>query len=386
VSTTGLVSISPGDSYNRFGEFVLMALIQLGGIGYMTIGSFAILATHHRFARFRDRVTHAVFTLPEEGIGARQLITQIVLFTLLIESLGAAALYVIFRNAGMAEPLWSAVFHSISAFCTAGFSLYNTSFENFHNNLWLNIVISLLSYLGALGFIVMADFWRESFRDGNPASLNSRLILHSTFWIAFLSGALLFVSDSGLTYLNPDERAMVAGFQAVTAMTTAGFSTYPTVLLTPASLLLIAMVMVVGVAPSGTGGGLKITTAATVYAAVRAGLRGEYPIALRGQRIAQSRLIMAFAVLGFYLLVLLSGSFILLLIEAHSFEDVLFEAASALATVGLCRDITGDLTPLGKIIITLLMFMGRVGPLACVLVLVPHRAASPQQREGDIEI
>jgi trk system potassium uptake protein TrkH len=113
VSTTGLVSISPGDSYNRFGEFVLMALIQLGGIGYMTIGSFAILATHHRFTRFRDRVTHAVFTLPEEGIGARQLITQIVLFTLLIESLGAAALYVIFRNAGMAEPLWSAVFHSI---------------------------------------------------------------------------------------------------------------------------------------------------------------------------------------------------------------------------------------------------------------------------------
>jgi trk system potassium uptake protein TrkH len=144
--------------------------------------------------------------------------------------------------------------------------------------------------------------------------------------------------------------------------------------------------MMIGVSSSGTGGGLKIATFITIYAAISAGLRGNHDITFQRQRIAQSRLLMAFAILGFYLMLLLSGSFGLLLIETHRFEEVVFEAASALGTVGLSRDISFDLTPLGKIIIILLMFMGRVGPLAFAAVLFAQPAAGSQKKQSDIAI
>lgn len=362
LSTTGLATVSTGNGFSLFGQIVILVLIQIGGIGYMTFGSFVALARRGDISDRREQIGKVVFSMPEEFLVSK-FIRSVILFTALVEIAGVAALLPVFRQAGLPHPFWSAIFHSISAFCTAGFGLYDTSFEILRGNVAVNAILGTLSYLGAIGFIVFVDVWRRLIGKADRLTLTSRIILVTTAWVSLVGIALFFVGEPTIQQLPPDERLTASAFQVMAAITTVGFNTIPIGQLSQASLFLLIMLMVVGASPSGTGGGLKTTTFSALFGVIRSALLGRDKVTFWRKEIPEDRIRLAIASLGFYVGALILGGYLLALSEALPFEGLLFEAASALGTVGLSTGITAQLTPIGKLILVLLMFIGRVGPL-----------------------
>jgi len=385
VSTTGLVTLSVADTYTFFGQVVVLLLIQLGGIGYMTFGSFVILAGKRELSRARIDISKTVFSLPE-SFNLIQFIKGVFLFTLVIESVGAAALYFVFRSAGVTDALWSAVFHGVSAFCTAGFSLYNTSFEGLAGNFWLNAVVAVLCYSGAIGFIVWMDFWNMVTGRVREMTLTSKIILWSTFWMSAAGTLLFFLGEPSIQAKPLDQRILAAFFQTMTATTTVGFNTIGIGNLSKASVLLIAMLMVIGSSPSGTGGGLKCTTFSAFLGVMRSAARGEHEVRFWGRPIPLERVWTAVGSVGFYLSALVIGTYLLELTESSPFDQNLFEAVSALGTVGLSMGITASLTDVGKVIIILLMFFGRLGPLTFGMALFNKPAVLGGKEDNDLAV
>jgi trk system potassium uptake protein TrkH len=382
VSTTGLVTVDPGGSFTAFGEAVILLLILAGGLGYMTLGSFAVLALRHRMSPSRERGAKVTFGLPD-GVRAAGFVRAVILFSFTTMTLGALALWPLFQAAGLPAPLWQAVFHAVSAFCTAGFSLLATGMEPFRDDLAVNIVISTLSILGALGFLVVVDLWQRVRGEARPLMFSSAVILRITL-VLILGGALfLGLFDPGISAIEGPGRWYAAFFQAMTASTTVGFNTVPIAGIGAATVMVLALLMLVGASPAGTGGGLKTTTFAVILAQMLSVLRRKPETRLFGYAIPPARQSLALASLGFYLALLLVSATLLLLTEAGArFEIVLFEAISALSTVGLSMGITGSLTDPGKLIVTLLMFAGRVGILsfALAVALRPDQDDRPAPR------
>lgn len=362
VSTTGLVTISTSDAYNWFGEFTVMMLIQFGGLGYMTISSFVVLAVSGGLSPMRERMGTTALSLPD-GFQVRDFLKIIVVFTFMIEAAGAVALVPVFRAHGAPSPVWQSIFHSVSAFCTAGFGLFNDSFESYRGDVWLNVVISALSYLGAIGFIVINDVWKTIRHRKPHLTLTSKVIMLSTCWVSLVGTVLFFVDEPTVQALPVGERWMTSLFQVMTASTTVGFDTIPIGKLGASSTFLLTIVMIIGASPSGTGGGLKTTTLTAVWAEMMSVLRRRDKTTFLGRVIPEIRMRAAVANLLFYLLALAAGIYCLALVESAPLADQMFECASALGTVGLSRGITGSLTPIGKGIIIALMFVGRLGPV-----------------------
>jgi len=385
VSTTGLTTVSVADSYNIWGQLIVMVLIQLGGIGYMTLGSFVILSKTSVLSERRQAVGRVVFSLPAT-FRLDKFVRSVILFTLLIEAAGALALYLIFIDVGVARPLWSAVFHSVSAFCTAGFGLYNNSFEGFSGHFFVNTVIAALSYLGAIGFIVFVDIWRRLKGKVQEITLTSKIILWTTFWLSLAGTALIYIAEPTIQSMTPDKRLMAAFFQAMTAMTTVGFNTISISDISRATLLVIIFLMIIGASPSGTGGGLKSTTFSAIFGVMRSALRGEREVRFWRRPVPLERVWTAIAGLGFYITALVVGTYLLELTENFGFEQILFEAASALGTVGLSTGITSALSNIGKVIIILLMFCGRLGPLTFGIALISGKAKVSGKQDNDLAV
>jgi len=385
LSTTGLATVSVSDSYNWFGQTVVMILIQLGGVGYMTLGSFLILARKTELSPVRTAIGQTVFSLPA-SFHLGEFIQGVIYFTLAIEAAGAAALYFVFRAAGVETPLWSAVFHSVSAFCTAGFGLYNDNFERFAGNFWLNAIIAALSYLGAMGFIVCLDVYRVVRGKSAGMTLTSKIILTATLWMAVIGTGLLFIDEPSIRDLSPENRLLAAFFQCMSAMTTVGFNSISIAGLSKASVLLLVVLMVIGSSPSGTGGGVKVTTISAMMGVMRSAIRGEKEVRFWDRAIPYERVTLAFASLGFYLTAFVIGVYLLELTESTPFDKNLFEVASALGTVGLSMGITATLSVLGKVIITLMMFCGRVGPLTLGSAILGRVLSRPAVQDRDIAI
>jgi len=363
MSTTGLSTVSVADSYTFFGEFVVLVLMQLGGLGYMTITSFIILSRKERLSGVRHGILSTQFALPQ-GFWISQFVRHIVLFTLVIETLGALCLYVQFARAGVSEPLWSAVFHSVSSFATAGFSLNNNSLEGFRDHVAVNATIGTLCYLGAIGFIVLQDAFMACTRKGHRITFTSKTILLMTALVLLVSAPVLMFFEPEIRHLPWPERICVSVFQIMTASSTAGFNTIPIGTLSAASLTVIIVSMVIGASPSGTGGGIKTTSFSALLGILVSILRGRTEeITFFKRTIPTYRLMNAVASVTLYVLVLWGGIFLLSLSERQDYLKLVFEASSALGTVGLSMGITSALTGAGKLIITALMFLGRVGPL-----------------------
>lgn len=386
VSTTGLVTVSVADSYSFFGQLIILSLIQLGGIGYMTLGSCLTLARKEELSSIRTSIAQKVYTLPA-SFRVAEFLKSVIWFTLGIELIGAAALYAAFIRVGAPQPLWCAVFHSVSAFCTAGFGLFNDSFASYADDFWLNAILAALSYLGALGFIVCLDFWRILSGGSRQTTFTTKIILWLTLWMTIIGTSLLFINEPSLRSLPPYERLLAAFFQCMTSMTTVGFNTVDIASMSKASLLLIIVFMIIGSSPSGTGGGVKATTFTAMLGVMRSAMRGERETRLWGRRIPVERVSMAFAGLGFYLAAFVIGTYLLELSESTPFEQNLFEAASALGTVGLSMGITAMLSPLGKVILIMLMFCGRCGPLTFGSAILGRAfARGPKDSDGDIAV
>jgi trk system potassium uptake protein TrkH len=385
VSTTGLVTVSTSDSYSWFGQFVVLLLIQFGGLGYMTISSFTVLAVAGELSPLRNRVSQATLTLPK-GFEIRRFLRVICWFTLAIETIGTAALYPSFAAHPAPHPFWQAAFHSVSAFCTAGFGLFNNSLEDYRDDAWMNFVVTGLSYLGAIGFIVLHDLWLSLTHRKPHITLTSKVILWGTFWIGAV-GTVLFALDEPIVQgLPAHQRWMSSLFQVMSASTTVGFNTIPIAALSASSLFLLTLVMMIGASPSGTGGGLKTTTICALWAEMMSVLRRRDATTFLGKVIPELRMRAAVANIMFYSLTLAGGVYALSLVEQSPLPDQMFECASALGTVGLSRGITGSLSMTGKWIIIFLMFVGRVGPVVLGMAFFNPSNGTASCSEEDVAI
>jgi trk system potassium uptake protein TrkH len=385
ISTTGLVTLSTGNDFNFLGQIIILILIQIGGLGYMTFGSFVVLARSKVLSNRRKLISETVFTLPQ-GLQIDKFIKSICVFTLVIEGIGMIFLLIAFIRLGIPDPLWSAIFHSVSAFCTAGFSLYDSSFIALRSDFWVNFILSSLSYMGAIGFIVVVDIWRTITNKTESITLTTRVILTTTAWITGIGFFLIFIGEPSIRILPLSERIIVSFFQVMTSITTVGFNTIETGLLSKASLLLIMMLMIIGASPSGTGGGLKTTTFSVIFGVIKSTVKGRNNVKFWGSVIPEERIWVAMASLGFYLAVLIVGSYLLSLTESHNFEQIIFEAASALGTVGLSTGITSSLSNIGKLIVVFLMFLGRLGPLAFGISLFLPSMKTARSEHDDIAV
>ncbi|PTX55573.1 trk system potassium uptake protein TrkH [Litoreibacter ponti] len=384
VSTTGLVTVDPGTSFTFFGELVVLLLIQIGGLGYMTIGSFAVLALQDNLGKMRARTCRAAFNLPED-ISPKLFLRSVVIFTLICEAIGAAILYPKFAAAGVDNPLWAAIFHAVSAFCTAGFSLFSSSLEAFRGDFTVNATISALSIFGAMGFLIIVDLWRTLMGRQRNLGFTSKVIFRLTMLFLILGTAVVMVTDPGIIALPAEERIMTAFFQVMTAATTVGFNTYPISELSMAVLLVVMFLMVIGASPAGTGGGLKTTSFAVLIGLVRSTLKGRDEVRFFKRRVRFEQLQTATASLVFYLGLMVAALFCLLLTEpALDFAALLFEALSAMGTVGLSMGATGELSPLGKVVIIVLMTAGRVGILTFGIALASRDESREEERDNEL--
>ncbi|MBN1363245.1 MAG: hypothetical protein JW976_00420 [Syntrophaceae bacterium] len=368
VSTTGLTTVTVNNDYNFWGQLVILALIQLGGIGYMTFSSFVILSTKKYLDDRSKNIAQTVFSIPK-NFKIEKFILSVISFSIIVELMGAVGLFFVFLNAGIANPLWNAIFHSVSAFCTAGFSLFPNSFEGLANNFGLNAIVSALSIMGAMGFIVCVDVWRLIRGKIKHVTLTTKVIITMTFWLFVIGGFLMFLSESYGGGVATENRLLFSFFQSMTALTTVGFNTVTISTMSKSAIMLLCILMIIGASPSGTGGGLKTTTFSAIWGLMKSAVKGSKEVKIWGATVPEDRVRTAVATLSFYISTLVIGTYLLTLTEDGTFIQIFFESASALGTVGLSLGITTALTALGKLVIILMMYIGRVGPLTFGMAL-----------------
>lgn len=388
VSTTGLGTVGVASSYTMFGQIVVLLMIQLGGIGYMTISSFFLFRMTHHFIRIKKDVMNLSFSMPK-GVELKNLVDGIITFTILFETIGAILLYDAFSRAGAESPLWSAIFHSISSFCTAGFSIYPDSLEQFKTNLSVNVIISALSYAGAMGFIVMHDLWAKIRNFKYKITFTTKVIVIMTILLTFVGTAQIFFFEPYIAEYPAGERLMISMFQTMSAMTTVGYNSIPLGGLMPYSLMILIVVMYIGASPSGTGGGMKSTTITAAFAFVKSKLGMERDVTLFGHKLPTFRIDSALTTFVFYTVILFCGLYALMITEDFSMAHLLFEASSALGTVGLSTGITPELSHAGKVIIIILMYIGRIGVLtfgSSMLIRLEKKEALKPASDDDIAV
>lgn len=387
VSTTGLSTLDPGTTFSFTGQLIILLLIQIGGVGYMTFMSFAFLTIRDRLSPRQTEMTRAGFGINEE-YSVNRFLRVAVVSTLIIEAFGAAVLSYQFSRAGIADPVWNGIFHSVSSFCTAGFSLFPTSLEGFKGNTGLLLTVAALSYLGAMGFIVIAEVIDYLTRPNRKISPTTRLILAVTFGLGAVGTLFFFLFEPTILSLPVEQRLPNAFFQAMTASTTVGFNSVQIGTMAPASIMILYLLMLVGASPSGTGGGLKSTTAALLVATVISSLRGRPFVMTAGVRVPDSRVQQAASTLIVALAIIFVSVVLLDMTGSYRFDRILFEVISALGTVGLSMGVTGELNETGKLIVTAVMYIGRVGILLFFMAFARRLAEEIKTppRERDVMI
>lgn len=375
---TGLIVVDTGSYFSPFGQGVILALIQLGGLGMVTISSFFAILLGKRMPlkqRYIVRQTHASLHPHEFG----QVVKRIVLFALSLEAAGALLLFLSWRRQfAPGEALWQAVFHSVSAFCNAGFSLFHDSLTRFQTDWGINAVFLVLIFLGGIGFLVIYDCERTIFYRGQ-LSLHSKLAL-GTSAVLIVLGTCFFLAlewNNALRNFDWPDRVLIALFQSVTPRT-AGFNTIDYGSLTSSTLILTLFLMFIGGSSGSTAGGVKTTTFAIFLATGLNRFQGRVVTNIMRRTVPERIVNESISIILLTIAILIVFSFSLQLSETgsvphiqapESFLQTNFEVVSACATVGLSTGITSDLTALGKIQITLLMFVGRVGPLAVAVAI-----------------
>lgn len=381
VCVTGLVTVDTGTSYSLFGQVIILLLIQAGGLGFMTMATLVFMLIGKRI-NLRERLTIQESLNEDSLAGLVRLVRNVVVVTFLFEAMGALLLSSRFIPIyGFGKGLWMGVFHSISAFCNAGFDLIGgfRSLVPFVGDPVINFTIMGLIVFGGLGFMVIIEIYRK--RSYKKLSLNSRLVLLMSAGLLLLGFIFFFFVE----YSNPKtlgplpwwQKIMAAMFQSVTPRT-AGYNTVDQAALTPASVLMTILLMFVGASPASTGGGIKTTTAAVILLSVRSVIRGREEVEFNRRRLPTGLHRRAVAIFLISALLVIVITIALMLIERKDnfpFENILFEVVSAFGTVGLSRGITPELAIPSKLLIMLTMFAGRVGPLTITLALAQRMAA-----------
>ncbi len=362
VCVTGLVVVDTGRDLAPASQWVVIVLIQLGGLGVMTAAT-AIMVLLGRRVGIRQRLLFTGGFGVETPSGAVKLLYRMLGFTFIMEIAASIPLFIIFlRSFSPGEALFHAVFHSVSAFCNAGFSTLRGGLEGYSGQFLLPGVIMILIVTGGLGFLVIGDLFVR-LRERSHLSAHSILVLRTTAVLVAGGAVLLLASDSarGLSGHPLPLKIWNALFQSVTART-AGFNTIPIPSFSSLGVFVLCILMVIGASPGSTGGGIKTTTAGLLFYSSLSEIRGK-SMAIGNRKISDGNVRRALAVAVLYILTVLLGIILLCLFEPFPFGTLAFEAVSAMGTVGLSLGVTPSLSAPGKVIIILLMFWGRVGIL-----------------------
>lgn len=386
VCVTGLVVVNTGEFWSLFGQVVIILLIQMGGLGFMTMATIGALIIGKKIT-LKERLVIKEQLNQETMSGLVKLTKYVILSTFAIEAIGAILLSTRFIPIyGLIKGIWFSIFHSISAFCNAGFDITGNSIVPFVGDFIINMTISGLIILGGLGFSVYIDISRN--KHFRKLHLHSKLVLTITGILIGVGMIVILLTEfsnpNTLGSLNIGEKLISSYFQSVVPRT-AGFNSVNIGALYDTTVFFIIILMFIGGSPGSTAGGIKTTTFGTLILTTIGVIKGNKDVVAYRKRIAEEVInrSLAIATVGMGLIIIVS--FILTVTERATFLDVLFETTSAFATVGLTRGITPDLTDFGKIIITLTMYAGRVGPLTMAFAFAKRSKKSNfRYSEGNI--
>lgn len=385
MTVTGLSTIDSAKEYTLFGQFVIITLIQLGGLG---IVSFALLI----FIMLGKKIGLKERILIQQSLnqtslgGVIKLVRNLFLFSFMIEFI--AMLFLSIRwipEYGFWKGVFYSFFHSISAFNNAGFALWSDNLIRYVGDPIVNIGITGLIILGGIGFTVMSDIWyKKSFR---KLSLHSKIMIIGTIVTNLLAMAFIFFLEyhnpHTLGHLSTPNKLWASYFQAVTTRT-AGFETMDLNDLKEPTALLFLLLMFVGAGSASTGGGIKLTTFIVIVISVITFIKGKQEIVLAKRTIATSILLKSLAIFSIALLAIFLAVFVLCITEKAPFLKVLFEVISAFGTVGLTMGLTTKLTMIGKLIIVMMMFIGKLGPLTLAVSIAKSEQACIRYPHEDI--
>ncbi len=380
VCVTGLIVVDTGTYFTSFGQGVILMLIQLGGLGYMAATTLLLLLIGRRLG-LKDRLAIQQAMETSELANVKALVISIISMVLIFELSGAFLLMPTFlEDFGVGRSLWLSVFHSISAFNNAGFSLFPDSLVGYADQAWPIAIISALIIIGGIGYqVIMEGFmWlRDRFRRRktcNVFSLHFKVVTSTTFALLVLGTiAFLFIEFDNVDTLadkGVGTQLLFAGFQSV-VMRTAGFNSIDIGAMETSSLFMAIALMFVGASPGSTGGGIKTTTVRILLVSTYAALRGKEEVNCYQRQIPGARVLKALSVVvASVISVVIITTCISISDPGLSFISILFESVSAFATVGLSTGITADLSVLGQLFIIVTMYIGRVGILLLMSALL----------------
>jgi trk system potassium uptake protein TrkH len=378
---TGLTTLSIGDNFTLFGQIVILILIQIGGLSIMTLySSMSILLGRSMGMKHRVMMQDLLDVSSLEDLFA--MISDVIKYTFLIELWGAIVLTIAFTFEGfeLGQAIYYGFFHSVSAFCNAGFSLFNSSLESYATNPLIHGTIAIQVTLGGLGFIVLKELKeilieRRSFV---RLSLHSKIVLITSFVLTVTATLFIFFGEflGALDNYSLWEKMQISLFQSI-SLRTAGFSTIPMTNLNTYTLYAFTLFMFIGSSPGGTGGGVKTTTLAILIQSITSTLKGKKSVGMLDRKIPGPLVVKATALT--FISILITSFFILLLMKLEpnqSFLTIFFETISASGTVGLTLGITPFLSTMGKLAIAFLMLIGRIGPLTLILAIGQQREST----------
>jgi len=377
---TGLIVQDTATYFTPFGQAVILVLFQLGGLGIMTFSTLILLVAGKRIS-IKDRI------IIQQGFhhGApkdfKSLIKNIFLYTLILEAAGTLSLFLRWqKDFPWQKALSHSVFHSISALCNAGFSLFSRSFISYRSDTWINITLFLLIILGGVGFFALQEM-KEVFSDvlrrrKIKISLHTKLVLTLTSFLVVFSSVLFLAIEwnHSLKMFTLKEKIFSSIFQVVTPRT-AGFNTMDLNSLSFSAVLLLMMLMFIGASSGSTGGGIKTSTIGVILGFLKSKITARDSVNLFRRTLTMESVMKAFTVITLAMCVIFFSSFILLLTQpVASMKEAIFEVFSAFSTVGLSLGITPKLSSLGKIVIILTMYIGRIGPLTLLYAFSRQKA------------
>lgn len=380
---TGLVVQDTGTYWSLFGQIVIIALIQVGGLGFMTIATLFMLLLRRRLGlRQREVIVDSISHYQLNGI--IPFVKRIFFGTLLVESLGAILLSIRFvQQFGPARGIYYGVWHSISAFCNAGFDLMGphtgpySSFVAYAGDPLISLTIMGLIIVGGIGFLIWDDLLRNHLH-WRRYRLQTKVVLATTTLLIFGGGLLFFLFErNNLGAGRPlGEQILAALFDTVTPRT-AGFNTTDTAALSSGSMLLTMVLMFIGGSPGSTAGGIKTTTVAVILLHTIAGVRREQSTNVFGRSIGDEELKKATSVLFTNLFLVLGGTLVICGVQSLPLTEVLFEVFSAIGTVGMSTGVTRSLSAISRGVIIFLMYCGRVGSISFAVALLEKKALPP---------
>lgn len=370
ISTTGLTLVDVGSFYSLFGQIVILTLIQIGGLGYMIFIVLVMSGLGIRLSLSGKVILQESLASPpyEEVLRFSKMV---VFVTFAFEFLGAAVLSLYWmKDFSIKHAIYLGVFHSVSAFCTAGFSLFPENLCSYRDSMVINATIGVLCIGGSIGFMVMYDIYYAIFGKRKEDEPPKRLLVHTKLVLLMLTTLLItgflliFISEWSTPLPSWKDRLLTSAFQAISASTTTGFNTVDTGAMKTLGLAVMTLLMYIGASPGGTGGGVKTTTFGLSISSIISVISQNDELIVFGRHIPSRTKDKAFVICAIAILLIMLDVLILSITEKASFMELVFETVSAFGTVGLSAGITASLSVTGKMVLLTTMLIGRVGPLA----------------------